>query len=251
MCTINHQICGAARCGTARWSMQCSTYMHATMNDDDDEPEEPLERNHRLAKLRKRRYVKAREYVPEKWGFKRTGQDYIDSQAARALLAAKRNGNVTSTGVVIRRGQSKLHSHARGITLRMRIPSTVTSRLSAHGRLKFTGQKTGVGVYMEKPFVRITHIHTDHRIIKKRDGRLLGRIRYLSSYMPISCEWQGSETLASDDTAVGQWCSVPERPATGRGELAHLEYLSAAHTLHHHPHLMGHVEQVVQLYDQR
>ncbi len=45
---------------------------------------------------------------------------------------------------------------------------TVISRLSAHGRLKFTGQKTGVGIYTEKPFVRITHIHTDHRIIKKR-----------------------------------------------------------------------------------
>ncbi len=47
--------------------------------------------------------------------------------------------------------------------------TTVTSRLSAHERLKFTGQKTGVGVCTEKPFVRITHIHTDHRIITKKN----------------------------------------------------------------------------------
>ncbi len=39
-------------------------------------------------------------------------------------------------------------------------------RVSAHGCLKFTGQKTGVGVYTEKPYVHITHIHTDHRVIK-------------------------------------------------------------------------------------
>ncbi len=59
----------------------------------------------------------------------------------------------------------------------------VISRLSAHGRLKFAGQKTGVGVYTENPFVRITHIHTDHKSSKNGDGRLhgdgrlLGRIR--------------------------------------------------------------------------
>ncbi len=52
---------------------------------------------------------------------------------------------------------------------------TVFSRVSAHGRLKFTGQKTGVGVYTEKPFVRITHIHTDHKIIKKRGWALTRR----------------------------------------------------------------------------
>ncbi len=42
--------------------------------------------------------------------------------------------------------------------------------------LEIHGQKTGVGVYTEKPFVRI---HTDHTIIKKLGGRLLGRIRYI------------------------------------------------------------------------
>ncbi len=47
--------------------------------------------------------------------------------------------------------------------------------------LEFTGQKTGLGVYTEKQFVRITHIYTDHRIIKKRGGRLLGRIWYMHS----------------------------------------------------------------------
>ncbi len=69
--------------------------------------------------------------------------------------------------------------------------TTVISRVSTHGRLKFTGQRTGVGVYTEKPFVRITHIHTDHRIIKNggrrlpRDGRLLGRIRNMYLYVPV------------------------------------------------------------------
>ncbi len=51
--------------------------------------------------------------------------------------------------------------------------------------LEIYGQKTGVDVYTEKPFVRITHniMHTDHKIIKNGggrlhgDGRLLGRIR--------------------------------------------------------------------------
>ncbi len=31
--------------------------------------------------------------------------------------------------------------------------NTVRSRVSAHGRLKFTGQKTGMSTYKEKPFV--------------------------------------------------------------------------------------------------
>ncbi len=52
---------------------------------------------------------------------------------------------------------------------------TVISQLSAHGRLKFTGQTTGVGIYTEKSFVRIMHIHTDHRIIKKRGWALTRR----------------------------------------------------------------------------
>ncbi len=43
---------------------------------------------------------------------------------------------------------------------------TVFSRVSAHGCWMFTGQKTGVGAYMEKLFVRITYIHVNHRIIK-------------------------------------------------------------------------------------
>ncbi len=33
------------------------------------------------------------------------------------------------------------------------------SRVSAHGHLKFTGQKTGVGAYTEKLFVRVTYTH--------------------------------------------------------------------------------------------
>ncbi len=33
--------------------------------------------------------------------------------------------------------------------------------------LEIHGPKNEVGVYTEKPFARITHIHTDHRIIKK------------------------------------------------------------------------------------
>ncbi len=45
--------------------------------------------------------------------------------------------------------------------------------------LEIHGQKTGVGVYTEKPFVRITHIHTDHRIIENGGWALIRRIRYL------------------------------------------------------------------------
>ncbi len=42
---------------------------------------------------------------------------------------------------------------------------TVVCRVSAHGHLEFTGQKMGVGAYTEKPFVHITYLRTDHRII--------------------------------------------------------------------------------------
>ncbi len=62
---------------------------------------------------------------------------------------------------------------------------TVISRLRAYERLKFTVQKTGVGVYTEKPFVHITHIHTDHKIIKNggwaltRRWALTREIRYV------------------------------------------------------------------------
>ncbi len=71
-------------------------------------------------------------------------------------------------------------------TVYLHLQCIIFSRLSAHGCLKFTGQKTGAGAYTEKPFVCITHIHTNYRIIKKiggghlhGDGRLLERIRYL------------------------------------------------------------------------
>ncbi len=39
----------------------------------------------------------------------------------------------------------------------MGLHNTVISRISAYGRLKFTGQKTRVGVYTEKLFVCNTH----------------------------------------------------------------------------------------------
>ncbi len=67
----------------------------------------------------------------------------------------------------------------------------VISRLSANGRLKFTSQKTGVGVHTEKPFVRtcIMHIYTRTIGSSKNgggrlhgDGRLLGRIQYSSMW---------------------------------------------------------------------
>ncbi len=45
------------------------------------------------------------------------------------------------------------------------------SRVSVHGDFKFTGQRKGVGAYMEKPFVRMTYICASHRIIKKGGGR--------------------------------------------------------------------------------
>ncbi len=81
--------------------------------------------------------------------------------------------------------------HVKVVTERVRASQhhqicTVFSRVSAHGRLKFMGQKMGVGPYTEKPFVHITyiHVHVNHRIIKNgggghlhRDGCLLGRLR--------------------------------------------------------------------------
>ncbi len=76
--------------------------------------------------------------------------------------------------------------------LARRLTATVFSRVIAHGRLKFTGQKTQVGVYTEKLFVRISHIHTDH---KNGGGRLLGRIRYLrtctSCFQVLTCVRHG------------------------------------------------------------
>ncbi len=54
---------------------------------------------------------------------------------------------------------------------------TVFSRVSAHERLKFTGQKLVVDAYMEnKPFVHVVYIHVNHRSIKKLmgSGRLHG-----------------------------------------------------------------------------
>ncbi len=60
--------------------------------------------------------------------------------------------------------------------------TTVISRLIAHGRLKFMGQKTGVGIYTEKPFVHITHTHTDHRIKKTGVGAYTEMGAYSGEY---------------------------------------------------------------------
>ncbi len=64
---------------------------------------------------------------------------------------------------------------------------TVFSRVSAHGRLQLTGPKTGVGTYTDKPFVCITRIYVNHRIIQKGGGRLLKRIWYTCK-CPSLCE---------------------------------------------------------------
>ncbi len=45
-------------------------------------------------------------------------------------------------------------------------PNILFSRVRVHGRLKFTGQKKGVGAYTKKPFIFIMHIYVNHRIIK-------------------------------------------------------------------------------------
>ncbi len=50
----------------------------------------------------------------------------------------------------------------------------VVSLLSVHACLKFACQKMGVGTYSEKPLVRITHIHTNHGLIKMGGGHLHG-----------------------------------------------------------------------------
>ncbi len=74
----------------------------------------------------------------------------------------------------------------RGFFFKTQLPySPVFSRVSAHGHLQFTAQKTGMGAYTEKSFVCMMDIHvcTNYRIITNGsgclhgDGRLLGRIR--------------------------------------------------------------------------
>ncbi len=52
---------------------------------------------------------------------------------------------------------------------------TAFSQVSAHGHLKFTGQKMGVGAYMEKPFIRITDIHANHTSVKNGGWELTQR----------------------------------------------------------------------------
>ncbi len=78
-------------------------------------------------------------------------------------------------------------------TVDMDIPAfTVFSRVSAQWRLKLMGKKTGVGAYTDKPFVSITHIYANYRIIKTGgrlhgDGRLLERIRYVFFCLVFVC----------------------------------------------------------------
>ncbi len=52
-----------------------------------------------------------------------------------------------------------------------------------------------LSVWTEKPFVRITHIHTNHRIIKNGGGRLNGDGRLLEKY--------GSKAHAAVLTTIG------------------------------------------------
>ncbi len=49
--------------------------------------------------------------------------------------------------------------------------TTAFPQVSTHGRLKFTDQKVGMGVgaCMKKPFIHITHIYVNHRIIKNEN----------------------------------------------------------------------------------
>ncbi len=55
-------------------------------------------------------------------------------------------------------------------------------RVSAHGCLKFTGEKMGVDAYMEKPFVCKTYIYTQTIGSKMGGGRLYGDGRLLGNY---------------------------------------------------------------------
>ncbi len=54
---------------------------------------------------------------------------------------------------------SKHSSLCKHPTPFLMIPCTVFSPVSAHGRLKLTGQKTRVGACTDKPFVCITHAY--------------------------------------------------------------------------------------------
>ncbi len=83
--------------------------------------------------------------------------------------------------------------------LKQRCRITVNSRVSAHGRLKFTGQKHGWAFTRRSHLYIIrTHIHTDHKIVKKRGWALtrrwaLTRENTVWVYnTSISCRWQKS-----------------------------------------------------------
>ncbi len=70
--------------------------------------------------------------------------------------------------------------------------------------LEIHSQKTGVGVYTEKPIC--THIHTDHKIIKKRGWALI-RIWALTRENTVHCVLaQANSYLFSQGN--GLWCEV-------------------------------------------
>ncbi len=79
--------CGMARRGAARWSMHCSAHMHATtMDDDDDEPEEPLERMQSPPYEIKETEVKnVRARVPEKWGLNEQDETTLTAKLQEEL----------------------------------------------------------------------------------------------------------------------------------------------------------------------
>ncbi len=88
----------------------------------------------------------------------------IPMQLSKPLIVAAQVQNrecaqvlVGKYGDVVRRLRSQLHVYTD--TYQVPIMCTVISCVSTLGQFKFTGKKTGVGVYTEKPFVRITHIH--------------------------------------------------------------------------------------------
>ncbi len=56
------------------------------------------------------------------------------------------------------------------------------SQESAHGSLKFTGQKTGVSAYTEKLFVHMMYTHANHRIIKNGGWALTEMDAYSEGY---------------------------------------------------------------------
>ncbi len=94
------------------------------------------------------------------------------------------------------------------ITYYRNLPIKRPRALEIHGQ-----KRAGVGVYMEKPFVRITHIHTDHRSIKKRGWALI-RENMVLAYMYWLYSEIASDAISLVSSDVKPACNAQRKPGT-------------------------------------